>query len=83
MGPARGYWRWLREGLWLTRGGRIVFTVVLVLGLVGTVGDTVSGEPEIAGALGVLVGLTLGAVVGLDAAFRGLRAVAWRRTKPS
>ena len=86
MSPARDYWRWLGEALRLTRGGRIVFTAVLLLGAAGAVADAASDDVhgDQAGAvLFVFVGLILGIVVGVDAAFRGLRAVARRRTKPS
>lgn len=88
MRLARRYRRWLGGDLRLTRGGRILFTVVLLLGVAGAVADAVAaaGDPhgdQEGGVFFVFVALILGVVVGLDAAFRGLRAVARRRTKPS
>jgi hypothetical protein len=86
MRLARRYRRWLGEDLRLTRGGRILFTVVLLLGVAGAVADAVSDDQhgdQAGGVLFVLVALILGVVVSLDAAFRGLRAVARRRAKPS
>jgi hypothetical protein len=90
VSPARDYWRWLREDLRLTRGGRLVFTAVLLVGIAGLVADVVSDDQhgdQLGGVLFVFIGLVLGAVVGADAAFRRLREVARRSvdrpTEPS
>lgn len=77
----RNYSRWLVETLGLTLGGRIAFTALAVVGLVGVVGDAVFGGQsgdQAGGVLLVFVGLVLGIVVGLDAAYRELRGIARR-----
>jgi hypothetical protein len=83
MGSIRRYWRWLGRDLQLTAAGRWVFSIVLVLGVVGVIGDAVAGGEhgdESGGALFVFVALALGLVVGLDAAARGVRT-GYRRVK--
>ncbi len=81
VSAAGRYWRWLGENLGLTRGGRIAFTAALLLGVAGAVGDAMfngeHGDQE-GGVLLVFVGLALGAVIGIDAAFRGIRNVVRR-----
>jgi uncharacterized membrane protein len=77
----KSYWRWLHETLGLTRGGRIAFTTLAVVGLAGVFGDAVfTGEhgDQAGGVLLVFVGLVLAIVVGIDAAYRQLRGIAQR-----
>ena len=68
--------------LHLTRGGRVLFTVVAALGLVGVVGDDTTGGvdgPNLAAILGFYVLLlTLLAVLGLDWMFRAVHSGARR-----
>ena len=83
MGSIRRYWRWLGQDLQLTAAGRWAFTVVLVLGVAGVIGDAVGGGEhgdQAGGALVVFVALALGVVVGLDAAARSVRS-GFRRVK--
>lgn len=73
------YWQWLRKTFGLTVGGRI--TTFALVGLAGVVGDAIFGGEsgdQAGGALAVFVGLALAIVVGLDAAYRHLRAIAQR-----
>ena len=80
MRELQRYWAWLGTTLELTVGGRIAFTAVALLGAAGVVGDVLTNENGdlVAGVLLVFVGLALGVVVALDAAFRGLRNIARR-----
>jgi hypothetical protein len=73
----RRYWTWLESGLHLTRGGRVLFTTVAALGLIGVVGDDTTGGvdgPNVAAVLAVYVFLMLLAVVAADAGFRLARS---------
>lgn len=73
----RRYWTWLGTSLRLTLGGRVLFTVVAALGLIGVVGDDTTGGvdgPNEAAVLGVYVFLTLLIVVAADSVFRLIRS---------
>jgi hypothetical protein len=77
VGSIRRYRQWLSRDLRLTVAGRWAFTIVLVLGVAGVIGDAAGGGDhgdQAGGALFVFVALALGVVVGLDAAARGIRA---------
>ena len=79
------YWRWVRDKLKLTLGGRIAFTfVAFVLGGLGAVaviangvagvvhhGDQEGGAPLV--VLGISIGVLLLVVIAADAAFRAMR----------
>jgi hypothetical protein len=76
VGSIRRYWQWLGGDLRLTLAGRWAFTIVLVLGVGGVIGNAAGGGEhgdQAGGALFVFVALALGVVVGLDAAARGVR----------
>lgn len=78
---ATRYWTWLGTGLHLTVGGRVLFILVAVLGLLGVIGDDTTGGvdgPNAAAALGFYVLLTLLVVLGADWAFRFIRSAARR-----
>jgi hypothetical protein len=75
----RRYWTWLGTALRLTLGGRVLFTVVAALGLIGVVGDDTTGGvdgPNEAAVLGVYVFLTLLIVVAADVVVRLIRSAA-------
>lgn len=80
-----GYWAWLGSSLQLTLGGRLVFSVVALLGLIAVVGDETTGGvdgPNAAAALGFYVLVTLLAIVAADAAFRLGRSATQRSRGP-
>ena len=75
------YWTWLGSALHLTRGGRVLFTLVAGLGLLGVIGDDVTGGvdgPNEAAVFFVWAFLTLLVVVAADGAFRLFRTAASR-----
>jgi hypothetical protein len=75
----RRYWTWLGTALRLTLGGRVLFTVVAALGLIGVVGDDTTGGvdgPNEAAVLGVYVFLTLLIVAAADVVVRLIRSAA-------
>jgi hypothetical protein len=75
------YWTWLGTTLHLTIGGRVVFTLIAALGLLGVIGDDTTGGvegPNVAAILGFYVLLALLAIVAVDSAFRCLRAAVRR-----
>jgi hypothetical protein len=78
--PGR-YWNWLGATLHLTIGGRVMFTLIAALGLLGVIGDDTTGGvdgPNLAAVLAFYVVLVLLAVVAIDSAFRFVRSVTRR-----
>ena len=78
---ATRYWTWLGAVFHLTLGGRVLFTLVAGLGLIGVIGDDTTGGvdgPNAAAVLGFYVLLTLLVVVTADGAFRLVRSGASR-----
>ncbi len=79
-----GYWTWLGSRLHLTLAGRVVFTVVALLGLAGIVGDDTTGGnlgPNEAAALAFYVIVVLLAVVAADLLVIRPLAMAARRLR--
>jgi len=72
-----GYWRWLGHRLRLSQPGRVLFTVVLLVGVAGSAVAWAQGERE-GGAPLVMIALFLVGVVILDAIGRGIVAVVRR-----
>ena len=71
------YWRWLGRRLWLSQPGRVLFTVSLLVGVVGIAVARAHGDRE-GGAPLVVLALLLAAVVTLDAVGRGVVALVRR-----
>ena len=77
MARFRSYWSWLGYRLRLSRPGRVLFTVALLVWLAGVVVSRAHGDRE-GGAPAVVFALLLVGVVTLDAVGRGVVAVARR-----
>jgi hypothetical protein len=77
MAKLQSYWRWLGHRLGLSRPGRVLFTVALLLGVVGIAIRAGSSDRE-GGAPLVLFALLLIGVVTLDAVGRGVVTVVRR-----
>jgi len=73
----RRYWGWLGHRLRLSRPGRVLFTVALLVCIAGFVDARAHGARE-GGAPLVVLALVLVGVVGLDAVGRGVVAVVRR-----
>jgi hypothetical protein len=69
----RSYWSWLGHRLRLSRPGRALFIVALLLCIVGFVDARVHGDRE-GGAPLVVLTLVLVGVIALDAVGRGVVA---------
>ena len=74
MTRLRSYWRWLGHRLRLSRPGRVIFTVALLVGVAGIAVARAHGDRE-GGAPLVVLTLLLVGVVTLDAIGRGAVAV--------
>jgi hypothetical protein len=70
----RSYWSWLGHRLRLSRPGRVLFTVALLVGVAAMVVARAHGDRE-GGAPLVVLALLLAGVVTLDAVGRGVVAV--------
>jgi hypothetical protein len=77
VAKVRSYWTWLGHRLRLSQVGRALFTVALLLCIAGFVDARAHGDRE-GGAPVVVLTLVLAGVVTLDAAGRGVAAVARR-----
>ena len=77
MATLRGYWRWLGHRLRLSRAGRVLFTVALLVGVAEIVLARAHGNRE-GGAPLVVLALLSGGVIALDAVGRGVVAVVRR-----
>ena len=81
MALLQRYWRWLGRWLRLSRPGRALFTATLLLGVAAIVFEHAGRGAREGGAPGVVLTLVLAGVVALDAAGRGVVALA-RRLSP-
>ena len=77
MARLRTYWSWLGHRLRLSQPGRVLFTVALLVGVVGFVVARAHGDRE-GGAPLVVFALLLVGVVTFDALGRGVVAVVRR-----
>jgi hypothetical protein len=73
----RGYWGWLGHRLRLSRPGRVLFTVALLVGAGGIAVARAQGARE-GGAPLVVLTLLLVGVITLDAIGRGIFSVVRR-----
>ena len=77
MARLGSYWSWLGRRLWLSRPGRVFFTVALLVGVAAIVVARAHGARE-GGAPLVVLALLLAAVVTADAVGRGVVALVRR-----